>query len=79
MGWSEYPAPYDKVSIIFRKLADGGWGLYGPKEKLIEGEEVEAHKADGKKVTETVGTVLWTGRKYALAELGDQPPKELLA
>jgi hypothetical protein len=52
------------------------WGVFGPG--LVEGETIAVRKSDGSVQEVEVGTVLWRGRKNALARVGEQPPRELL-
>ena len=57
------------AEITYKKLRDDTWGLYGPEDELVSGQEVTVTKRDGTEKTETVAKVLWTGDGKAIATI----------
>lgn len=65
------PAPPSAptVTVRFKRLRDGSWGLSGPETLLREGEGVVVSKRDGSTDVISVGAVLWSGDGKAISRI----------
>lgn len=58
-----------QTRITYTKLRNGDWGLRGPTKDVQAGAAVTVTKRSGETKRETVGSVLWSDDKMAIASI----------